>query len=285
MLVATFDMLLKARQEKYAVGAFNVYNLEGALSVVAAATDLESPVFIQVLPSALEIGGSALIHLCLEAGRTSNVPIAVHLDHCSSNTSISMALNAGISSVMADGSAESFETNVNFTKKIVTLANGYHAGVEAELGRLSGSEDGLDAKDYQSRLTQPEQAKSFVEMTKICALAVCIGNIHGRYKNKPELDFDRLAAIEKQVNVPLVLHGTSCLPDELILKAIHYGVCKFNVNTEIRTTYLNTLTHLFKRPTTPELVEVIKKSIGSMKQPIKEKIRLFGSANKAGSYK
>ncbi len=282
MLVNTKDMLVKAKLERYAIGAFNIYNLEGALSVIQAAQDLESPVMLQVLPSALIIGGSTLIQLCLEAGRGAKVPVSVHLDHCTATGIISSALDAGISSVMADGSMLDFESNINFTKRIVRLSDQFNAGVEAELGRLTGEEDGYNISDYKEKLTQPEQAKEFVDTTKVLALAVCIGNIHGKYRNAPDLDFDRLAAINKIVSAPLVLHGTSGLPDQMITKAINHGVCKFNVNTEIRNTYLNTLNQLFKDNQIPELVEVMKVTIQAMKQPIKEKIRLFGSANKAG---
>lgn len=281
MLVNTKDMLLKARNEKYAVGAFNVYNLEGALSVIQAASELESPVILQILPSALMIGGSTLVRLCLEAGKSASIPVSVHLDHCESIDIITSTLDAGISSVMADGSMLDFESNVNFTKRIVRVSSRFNAGVEAELGRLTGVEDGYNISDYKEKLTRPEQAEKFAEKTQIAALAVCIGNIHGKYINEPELDFDRLAAINKIVSVPLVLHGTSGLPDQMIQKSIKYGVCKFNVNTEIRNTYLNTLNQLFKDNQTPELVEVMKESIQAMEHPVKEKIQLFGSANKA----
>lgn len=285
MLVHTKNMLFEAKDGKYALGAFNVYNLEGALSVIQAAQDMESPVILQILPSALEIGGSTLIRLCLEAGKSAKIPVAVHLDHCSSKEIISSALDAGISSVMADGSMLDFEANINFTQKIVSLSHQFNAGVEAELGRLTGEEDKTIISGLKEKLTQPEQAKEFAQITNVSALAVCIGNIHGKYINEPDLDFDRLAAINKIVPVPLVLHGTSGLPDQMIKTSIRHGVCKFNVNTEIRNTYLNTLNQLFKDKNPPELVDVMKETIGAMTQPIKEKIRLFGSANKADNYK
>ena len=281
MLVNTRDMLFAARQHKYAVGAFNVYNLEGALSVVNAAQELKSPVILQVLPTALDIGGAALIHLCRKAGASVSVPVAVHLDHCSSPEDIRFALEAGVSSTMADGSMQEFDANIRFTRNIVSLASRFNAGVEGELGRLSGQEDGLTIEKFHARLTQPEQAEYFVEHTRVWALAVCIGNIHGTYKNPPNLDFERLAKINKTVTIPLVLHGTSGLPDQMIIQSIQNGVCKFNVNTEVRQTYLKTLRQLFKNRHSPELVEVMKESIEAMKPPIKEKIQLFGSANQA----
>jgi len=167
MLVSTKEMLLKAQNEKYALGAFNVYNLEGALSVIQAAQDLASPVILQILPSALKIGGSILIKLCLEAGNNAKVPVAVHLDHCSSTGIITSALHSGINSVMADGSMLDYNENIEFTRRIVNLSSQFGTGVEGELGRLTGIEDGYSISDYEEQLTQPEQAKEFIEKTDI----------------------------------------------------------------------------------------------------------------------
>jgi len=281
MLVPYDQILQRARQRRYAVGAFNIYNLEGALAVTRAAEELESPVIIQVLPSAIALGGTPLIRLCLEAGKAASVPVTVHLDHCPSKKEIMAALSAGISSVMADGSRQDFAGNLAFTKEIVRAARQSGAGVEGELGRLEGNEDGLTVEAAQAKMTQPGQAAEFVEQTGISALAVCIGNVHGKYETEPRLDFERLSAIASVVSTPLVLHGTSGLPDKMILRAIELGVCKFNVNTEVRSVYTCTLSLLFREGGTPELVEVIRDSIDAMKNPIQEKIRLFGSAKKA----
>jgi len=281
-MLAPFDqMLVRARQQGYAVGAFNVYNLEGALAVIGSAEELGSPVIIQLLPSAVKLGGTPLIQLCLEAGHKAQVPVAVHLDHCPSQKLIQTSLAAGISSVMADGSGLEYAGNLAFTENIVLAAARHKAGVEGELGRLSGSEDGLTVEAAAAKMTRPDQAADFVSQTGVSALAVCIGNIHGHYKTEPRLDFERLAAIAASVSVPLVLHGTSGLPDEMIARAIAHGVCKFNVNTEIRTAYIHSLSGQFKDGRLPELVAVMHSGIAAMQGPIKAKIRLFGSANKA----
>ncbi len=285
MLIQTRDILQNAQQNQYAVGGFNIYNLEGALAVIQAAAELNSPVILQILPSALALGGTPLVHLCIEAGKKARIPVAVHLDHCSSIKQIQLVLDAGISSVMADGSMLSYEGNLAFTKDMVQLSAKFNAGVEAELGRIGGSEDGLPETDLKARMTEPCQAIDFVEKTGIAALAVCIGNIHGKYTQPPNLDFERLSEIEKCTGIPLVLHGTSGLPDETIEKAICLGVCKFNVNTEIRSAYLNSLSKLFRKEKNPELVDVMKYCMDAMTKPIKEKIRLFGSADQAFQYK
>lgn len=281
MLIPTSQLLHKAREGKYAVGAFNIYNLEGVRAVIASAEEVCSPVILQILPSALSLGDTALISLCLEAGRKSAVPVSVHLDHCSSEDTIRLALDAGISSVMADGSHLPYEENIIFTRKMRAAAKTGNRCLEAELGRLSGTEDGLDIAEYEARLTDPEQAEHFVRETGMDALAVCIGNVHGKYKRAPDLDFQRLTLIRKRVPIPLVLHGTSGLPDEMIRTAIGYGICKFNVNTEIRSAYLQAAGQYLAENQKAELTELMQAVIQAMILPVTSKMRLFGSAGKA----
>jgi tagatose 1,6-diphosphate aldolase GatY/KbaY len=281
MLVKTRDLLNQARKNRYAVGAFNVYNLEGATAVVQSATELKSPVMLQILPSALGLGGSPLVALCLEMARTAHVPVAVHLDHCQTADSIYFAINCGFSSVMADGSDLAYDDNVRFTRDIVARAQPKGCAVEAELGKLSGEEDGLSIDAREARMTSPDEAVDFVERTEIDMLAVCIGNVHGRYLSPPELDFDRLEAIAQRIDLPLVLHGTSGLPDEMISRSIESGVCKFNVNTEVRTAYVDQLRLSFSRSSKTELIGLMEASIKAMKEPIRSKLELFCSFDRA----
>ena len=281
MLFSTATLLKDAQRDGYAVGAFNVYTLEGVRAVTAAAEFMRSPVILQVLPRALELGGRPLIALCLEACRTASVPMAVHLDHCSSSDMITSALEAGISSVMADGSHLDYEANVAFTGRMATVARQQGRSVEAELGRLSGSEDGLTVAAYEARLTDPAQAVDFVARTGIDTLAVCIGNVHGRYQKPPVLDFDRLALLHQRLAIPLVLHGTSGLPDDMIREAIQRGVCKFNVNTEIREAGLQAAATYLETHDKRELVDLMAAMIEAMQSPVKDKINLFGSEGRA----
>jgi tagatose 1,6-diphosphate aldolase GatY/KbaY len=281
MLVNTGELLDHARLNNYAVGGFNIYNLEGALAVISAAEELDSPVILQILPSALDISGNSLIAMCFAIAAQSEIPVAVHLDHCSSAERIDDAITAGLTSVMADGSALNYQENIDFTRAAVKKSVLVDGTVEAELGRLSGEEDGLSVADREAQLTDPDQAADFVDKTGISALAVCIGNIHGRYHRPPKLDFLLLAAIAKQVSIPLVLHGTSGLPDATIKEAINHGVCKFNVNTEIRSAYLNALAKSFAADSKVELVSLMQEVIKAMKEPVQAKIRLFCSDNKA----
>lgn len=286
MLMPTHLMLLTARRKNYAVGAFNVYNMEGALAAVRAAEELKSPVMLQILPSALAMGGTPFIKLCLEAGQKAMVPVSVHLDHCSSDQEIKTALKSGVLSVMADGSGLSFEKNLEFTRQMVLLASQYSAGVEGELGKLSGMEDGISVSARASKMTDPDQAVQFADESNVSALAVCIGNVHGTYKTEPDLDFDRLKKISERVYIPLVLHGTSGLPETTIEQAMALGVCKFNVNTEVRYAYLSQMESMLSQqddqpPSKRELVEIMLQSMDAMKKTIQEKMRLFRSTNQA----
>jgi tagatose 1,6-diphosphate aldolase GatY/KbaY len=281
MLVSTESLLNQARQGHYAVGAFNVYTLEGILAVTGAAAATRSPAILQVLPRALEIGGETLIAACLEASRRASVPLSVHLDHCRSEAVIHKALDAGISSVMADGSYLPYEKNLAFTRQIAERAAASGKSVEAELGCLAGSEDGITVEHREASLTDPDQAAEFVKATGVQALAVCIGNVHGKYHSPPQLDFERLAAIAGRVDVPLVLHGTSGLPDAMITRAMLLGVCKFNVNTELRKACLAAGGAYLADADQPELVDRMQVEIRAMQATVISKIRLFGSEGKA----
>jgi tagatose 1,6-diphosphate aldolase GatY/KbaY len=219
--------------------------------------------------------------LCLEAARTAAVPVAVHLDHSTSATDIRDALAAGMSSVMADGSHLPYADNVGFTRDMSAHAHAHHAAVEAELGRLSGTEDGLTIPEYEAKLTDPDQAVDFVQQTAIDALAVCIGNVHGRYRSAPNLDFDRLDAIHRAVAVPLVLHGASGLPQAMISQAIRHGVRKFNVNTEVREAYVDALRQALQMPQPPDLLVLMQHAEAAMQAVVADKLRLFGCTDKA----
>jgi tagatose 1,6-diphosphate aldolase GatY/KbaY len=281
MLSSTLELLETARRHIYAIGAFNVYNLEGVRAVINAAEACRSPAMLQLHPSALTYGGSPLVALCLEAAVTASVPIAVHLDHSTSEVDIQAALAAGMTSVMADGSPLSYAENLGFTQKMTELAHAHGAVVEAEIGRISGTEDGLTIAEKEAKMTDPIQAVEFVAATGVDALAVTIGNVHGEYQSQPRLDFPRLAEIRRRVSIPLVLHGASGLPAEMISTSIQLGVCKFNVNTEVRQAYLATLKMNMCGAKTPDLLHAMTDAIGAMQAVVTEKMQLFGSTEKA----
>ncbi|BAC90474.1 class II fructose-bisphosphate aldolase [Gloeobacter violaceus] len=281
MLSSTIELLRTARRSAYAIGAFNIYNLEGVLAVVRAAEETASPAMLQLHPSALRFGGPPLVALCLEAARESTVPIAVHLDHSSSAQDIRYALEVRLPSVMADGSHLPYQQNLEFTRQMTRLAHSFGAAVEAEIGRISGSEDGLSVSELEAKMTDPLQAREFVEATEVDALAVTIGNVHGKYRGEPKLDFDRLARIRELIEIPLVLHGTSGLPAELIGESIRLGVCKFNVNTEVRGAYLRNLKESFTREPAIDLLDLMEGGIAAMQSVVRHMLELFGSVGKA----
>lgn len=281
MLTSLTELLHNAQSSNYAVGGFNVYNLEGIKAVVTAAETEHSPVILQLHPSAFQFHGSALLVACLESAKNSRVPTLVHLDHATKAVDIEWALNHGITSIMADGSQGSPTENVNFTSQMSALAHRSNARVEAELGRLSGSEDGLSIPEYEARLTDPHMAVQFIDQTNVDALAVCIGNVHGHYHGEPKLDFERLEAIAKLVTVPLVLHGASGLSDSFIHHSIDCGVRKFNVNTEVREAYLAALRTSLQEDKKPDLINVMNDAIQAMQAVVVSKLRLFRSSGHA----
>lgn len=279
-LSSTKELLSNAEKGGYAVGAFNVYNLEGAEAVVAAAEEEQSPAILQIHPGALKQGGIPLVACCVSAAEQASVPITVHFDHGTSKQDLVEALELGFDSVMVDGSHLSFKDNVSYTKFISFLAHSKDMLVEAELGRLSGTEDDLTVEDYEARLTDVNQAQQFIDETGIDALAVCVGNVHGKYPaSGPNLKLDLLKdlrALCLKKGVFLVLHGASGLSKELIKGCIELGVRKFNVNTEVRKAYMDSLNNPSK-----DLVYVMASAKEAMKAVVAEKMHLFGSAGKA----
>ncbi|KAF3437146.1 hypothetical protein FNV43_RR19899 [Rhamnella rubrinervis] len=279
-LSSTKDLLSNAAKGGYAIGAFNVYNLEGVEAVVAAAEEELSPAILQIHPGALKEGGIPLIACCISAAEQARVPITVHFDHGTSKQDLVEALELGFDSLMVDGSHLSFRDNVYYTKFISFLAHAKGMMVEAELGRLSGTEDDLTVEDYEARLTDVNQAQEFIDETGIDALAVCIGNVHGKYPaSGPNLRLDLLEGLHdltSKKGVFLVLHGASGLPKELVKGCIERGVRKFNVNTEVRKAYMDSIGSPKK-----DLVHVMASAKAAMKAVIAEKMHLFGSAGKA----
>jgi tagatose 1,6-diphosphate aldolase GatY/KbaY len=281
MLTSLHELMQNAQSSNYAVGAFNVYNLEGIKAVVHAAEAEYSPAIIQLHPSVFRFHGSSLLAACFEAARSSRVSMLVHLDHATSARDIEWALGHGITSIMADGSHGSPDENIDFTSRMATLARQHGAAVEAELGRLSGTEDGLSIPEYEARLTDPHMAVNFVDQTGVDALAVCIGNVHGHYHGEPKLDFGRLEAIQKIIPVPLVLHGASGLSESMVHRSIDCGVRKFNVNTEVREAYLVALRTSLQMDKKLDLLDIMNQAILAMQEVVASKMQLFRSSGKA----
>ena len=235
-LVTTKELLLDAQNRGYAVGAFNVENMEMVQAVVAAAEELNSPVIMQTTPSTVKYADLAYFYANVKvAAEKASVPVVMHLDHGDSFELAMRALRTGYTSIMIDGSHESFEDNIKVTKAVVDACHPSKVPVEAELGKVGGKEDGLDGGN--GGYTDPQEALQFVEATKVDSLAVAIGTAHGVYKGIPKLDVERLSEIRKVVEVPLVLHGTSGVPDEAVKECVKRGICKVNYATDLRIAF------------------------------------------------
>lgn len=237
MLTTTEEMLKKAQDGHYAVGAFNVENMEMVQAVVEAAAEGRAPVILQTTPSTVKYGGLDFYFANVKAAAERvDVPVAIHLDHGDSFALAMQALRVGYTSIMIDGSQASFEENIEVSRKVAEACAPSRIPVEAELGKVGGKEDDLDGGDGDA-YTDPGQADEFVRRTGVSSLAVAIGTAHGLYKGEPRLDLDRLSEIRKRVDIPLVLHGASGVPDEAVKESIRRGICKVNFATELRIAF------------------------------------------------
>lgn len=235
-LVTSKGMLLDAQKGNYAVGAFNVENMEMVMAVVEAAQEMQSPVILQTTPSTVRYAGFNLYYASVKAvAERATVPVALHLDHGSSFELAVQALREGYTSIMIDGSQLSLDENTGLTRRVVEVCRPCRVPVEAELGCVGGKED--DRSSRNSGLTSPAQAAEFVEKTGIDFLAVAIGTSHGIYNGAPRIRLDLLGEIKKCIPVPLVLHGTSGVEDEVVRSCIQEGICKVNYATDLRIAF------------------------------------------------
>ena len=283
MIVSTREMLNKAQREGYAVPAFNIHNLETLQVVVETAAELKSPVILAGTPSTISYaGGEFIVSMAEVAAKKYDIPIAIHLDHFEVIDEIKHFIDLGFKSAMIDASHESFEDNIAIVKKVVEYAHKYDSTVEAELGRLGGQEDDLIVDEKDTKYTNPQQAKEYVERTGIDSLAVAIGTAHGLYKGEAKIDFDRLKEIRDLVDVPLVLHGASDIPDELVKKAISLGICKVNVATDLKIPFSDEVKKYFKEnPDANDPRKYMTPGKEAMKKVVAHKIMVCGSNGKA----
>lgn len=280
-LVTTKNMLEDARKNGFAVGAFNVENLEMVMAVVAAAEELRAPVILQTTPSTVRYSSLDYLKAMVKvAARKATVPVAIHLDHGESFEMAMAALRAGYTSVMIDGSHNVFEENITLTRRVAEAAQAMGVPVEAELGKVGGKEDDTDGGD--GGYTVPAEAAEFVGRTGVDSLAVAIGTAHGVYKGIPRLDVDRLSAIAALVEIPLVLHGASGVPEDAVKDCISRGVAKVNFATELRIAYSEGVkAAIAKDPEVFDPKKYGKIGMAEVVRAVKEKITICGSAGKA----
>jgi fructose-bisphosphate aldolase class II len=307
MLVNPREWLVRARHEGWALGGFNVFNLESARAVIDAGETLAAPLLVQTSEGAVKHAGlENLVAIVRALAARTRAPVALHLDHGKSVELSRAAVDAGYTSVMIDASRESFDENLRETSEIVRYAHAHGVHVEAELGTLGGIED-LGEQAARSMLTDPEQAARFAAETEVDALAIAIGTSHGAYKFKgePHLDFDRLREIAARIPQPLVLHGASSLPadqvafaerwgaklphaqgipPELIQKAVSLGIAKVNTDSDLRLAAIGRLRQvLVERPDLFNLYELAGLVEEAIRKETAERIRMLGSDGKAAS--
>ncbi len=283
MLITLKEILGEAKKGHYAVGAFNTNNMEIVQAIMESAQEENSPVILQASQGALRYAGIEYITAIVRmAAEKTTVPVALHLDHGTSFEQAMLCIRHGFSAVMFDGSKLPLEENISLTAKVVEAAHAVGVSVEGELGRIGGTEDDISVDEKDAFFTNPQEALRFVESTEIDALAVAIGTAHGPYKGEPQLDFDRLQQIEEKVDTPLVLHGASGVPDDSICRAVEMGVCKINIDTDIRQAFARGVNRVLKE--TPDEYDP-RKLLGpakeEMKKIIKTKMRLFNCSGKA----
>lgn len=279
--VTSEKMLLDAQKGGYAVGAFNVENMEMVMAVIAAAEELRAPLMLQTTPSTVKYAGLDLYLANVKtAAERASVPVCMHLDHGDSFDLAMRALRTGYSSIMIDGSHSVFEENIAVTKAVVDACRPSGIPVEAELGKVGGKEDDLDGGN--GGYTDPQEAKEFAERTGISSLAVAIGTAHGVYKGEPKLDLDRLAEIRKVVSVPLVLHGASGLSEEAVVESIRRGICKVNFATELRIAYTDGVKEfLAANPDAFDPKKYGKVAMGHVKEIVKLRMKMCGCDGRA----
>ena len=279
MYTTSKEMILKAREGRYAVPAFNAENMEMVQAIVAAAEEMRSPVMIQTTPTTVKYITREMAYAMVKSeADKATVPVALHLDHCEHYEDVVAAMEVGYSSVMIDASKIPYEENVAVTAKVVEAAKEFGATVEAELGTVGGKEDGHSADVIY---TDPDQALDFATRTGVDIFAVAIGTAHGFYKGEPKLNFELLAKLREMIDVPLVLHGGSGVPDEMIKRTIELGISKVNFATELRAA----MTAAVREALRNESIIDPKKFMGPGRDAVKalciHKIKLCGSDGKA----
>ena len=279
MLVTLQKIIGMAVDGNYCIPAFNVYNIETVMGVIDAAEEAQAPVIMQVYPRLFnEQVGYYLAPVILAAAEKATVPVCFHLDHGPSEWEVTRALRWGASGIMLDGSTHPYEENVRITRHIVETCKAVGVGVEGELGHIgSVNDDAMDA------FTNPDQAADFVKATGVTCLAVLVGNAHGHYKKPPKLDIDRIRAIREATGgTPLVLHGGSGIPDDQVKAAIHAGIRKMNIGTDVCCAFADGTLETLQDPHRSLAVDVfMKRAIESVKNLALSKIRLVGAEGRA----
>ncbi|MBZ9752060.1 class II fructose-1,6-bisphosphate aldolase [Deinococcus sp. HMF7604] len=305
MLVTGNDILVPARAGKYGVGSFNTNNMEITQAIIHTAERLRSPVMVQMSEGAIKYGGQDLANIVIDLATRATVPVALHLDHGSSYESALKAIKMGFTSVMIDASHHPFDENVKETRRVVEAAHAMGISVESELGRLGGIEEHIVVDEKDAFLTDPEEAVQFIEQTGTDYLAIAIGTSHGAYKGKgrPYIDHARIEKIAELTGIPLVAHGSSGVPTEIVerfrtgggqigeaagiadedlQRATQHGIAKVNVDTDLRlASTVGIREALLANPKEFDPRKIFGPARDVMSQVIEHKMRVLGSVGQA----
>lgn len=306
MLVSGAKILNDAHREGYAVGAFNINNMEMLQAIFEAANEASSPIIVEASEGAVKYAGAEMLYKMTKSlsEKYPHIPVALHLDHGTSIESCVQAIRAGFTSVMIDASHDSFEENLAKTKAVVDIAHSVDVGVEAELGRLMGIEDNIVVSERDAVLVNVDEAEKFVKESGVDYLAPAIGTSHGafKFKGEPKLDFDRLQEVKKRTGIPLVLHGASSIPEEartafestggdlrgskgvpfdFLTEAIHGGINKVNTDTDLRIAFMAEVRRVAnENPTEFDLRKFFNPAKKAVKDMIVQRMSVLGSAGR-----
>ncbi|WP_120943781.1 MULTISPECIES: class II fructose-bisphosphate aldolase [Helicobacter] len=306
MLVKGSEILNKAHQEGYGVGAFNFVNVEMLRAIFEAADSAKSPLIVQASEGAIKYLGIDMVLSLVQTmvKRYPHIPVALHLDHGTTFESCKRAVDAGFTSVMIDASHHPFKENLELTKQVVDYAHSKNVSVEAELGRLMGIEDNISVDEKDAVLVNPDEAEEFVKISHVDYLAPAIGTSHGafKFKGEPKLDFERLVEVKERTNIPLVLHGASAIPQKVsqsflatggdlkgskgvpyafLQESIKGGINKVNIDTDLRIAFIAQVRKVAnEHPSEFDLRKFFTPGIEAVKEVIVERMHLLGSADK-----
>lgn len=283
MLVTSKELMLDAQKHGYAIGAFNVENMEMVMAVLAAAEETGSPVIMQTTPGTLKYAGLDFYFANVRAAaERTKIPVVCHLDHGNSFELACAAYRAGYTSIMIDGSKKPFEDNIALTRSVTQVCHAGNVPVEGELGKVGGKEDDLDNGTGENPYTDPDEAKEFVERTEVDSLAVGVGTSHGVYKGVPKVNVDVLSSIRNVVSIPLVLHGTSGVPDEQVRDCVSRGICKVNYATDLRIAFTRGVkAHMESHPADFDPKKYGIPGMEEVKKYVMQKMEVLGSCNHA----
>lgn len=288
MIVSVKDILTKAQEGGYAVGAFNTVNLETTQAILHAASELRSPVIVQMTEKTLDYaGGRAIYHLVRDLVECyyPTLPVGIHLDHGKSFELVERAVEIGFNSVMYDGSRKKYVDNAAMTKRVVDFCHARGVSVQGELGSVPYvGETSTQTIIWEEYMTDPEEACRFVEETGVDTLAVAIGNAHGFFPERSEPDYERLEKLRRCVRAPIVIHGASNWEGEKVSKVISLGATCFNIDTALRLSFLSQLSQTLSSGDETDLRKVLGIARRSAEAAVWKKIDAFGSAGKADGW-